>query len=168
MTPLALALKGTAVLLAGEAVVRGLRRAPAAWRHAVWTAAFAALVALPFASALGLSWRVAVLPAETVLRGSSIGVLPGPAADMTFWAVAVWALGAAVVSLRWAAAHAAARRLVRRSTPLVGDRWGRAERHARLAVGLRRPVRLLLSDRLDVPAAWGARPARRAVLLPTS
>lgn len=163
MTPLALALKGTVVLLAAALAVRGLGRAPAAWRHAAWTAAFAVLVLLPVLAAVGPTWRVPVLPAAA--SAAAPALLPAGAWP---WLGAVWVLGAALVGLRWVAAHAAARRLIRAATPVRSARWRQAERHARAAVGLRRPVRLLRSARLDVPAAWGIRPARRAVLLPAS
>lgn len=162
MMLVALALKGTVVLCATVVAVRGLRRAPAAWRHAAWTAAFAVLALLPALAVVGPSWQVAVLPAAAA--STEAAVLPGALP----WLGAVWALGAVLVGLRWTVAHVAARRLVRAASPVRSARWRQSERHARALVGLRQPVRLLRSARLDVPAAWGTRPSRRAILLPAS
>ena len=52
--------KGTALLLAAAGVAVVLRRASAALRHLVWGTVLAALLVLPFASAV-LPWRVAVV-----------------------------------------------------------------------------------------------------------
>lgn len=161
MTLLGLAIKGTAVLLTAALAARALGRAPAAWRHGAWTAAFGALVALPALATVGPSWRVAVLPSAAA--GAS-----GASGSLFVWAGGVWIAGAVLVAGRWIVAHVAARRLVRRAVPVAGARWRRAEAHARRALGLPLPVRLLRSARLDTPAAWGVRPSRRAVLLPRS
>jgi beta-lactamase regulating signal transducer with metallopeptidase domain len=163
VTPLGLAIKGTAVLLAAALAARALGRAPAAWRHGAWTVAFGALVALPALAVLGPSWRVAVLPAATGVAGA-----PSAPGSLLVWASGVWAAGALLVAGRWIVAHIAARRLVRRAVPVAGARWRRAEAHARRALGLPLPVRLLRSGRLDTPAAWGVRPSQRTVLLPRS
>ncbi len=166
MTPLGLALRGALVLLAAALSVRALGGAPAAWRHTAWTLAFGTLLALPALALAGLSWRVAVLPAAqaSAAVAGSAPIVPTAA----LWLGAVWATGALGVSLRWAVAHVAARRLVRRARPVRSVRWRRAERAARAAMGLRLPVRLLTPARLGVPAAWGIRPSRRTVLLPRS
>src|SRR5580692_9487315 len=53
-----LALKGTAVLCAAYLAAFALRHRSAAARHLVWTAAFAALLALPLLSVSLPSWRI--------------------------------------------------------------------------------------------------------------
>ncbi len=163
MTLLGLAIKGTAVLLAAALAARALRRAPAAWRYAAWTAAFASLVTLPVLTVFGPTWRMAILP--TTAQASGPSVAPS---TLVAWIGAGWAIGAFAVAVRWIVAHVAARRLVRRAVPVGGARWRRAEAQARAAIGLRVPVRLLRSPRLETPAAWGVRPSRQAVLLPRS
>ena len=96
--------------------------------------------------------------------------VPGAAAPRwsspVAWVVGAWALGAVLVALGWLSAFLAAHRLVRTATPEVDEEWAVLAERARRLSGLPAPVRLLRSDRLDVPIAWGY--GRQAVVLPAS
>lgn len=226
---LAVALKGAAVLAIAFLVLAALRDAPAALRHGVWTAAFAALLVVPVLGVYGPVWQLPLLPAETSsarvfvdvpatrLPHSGIpapptppvppqppavpGAPPLPGGDVILgsqsvfvvtdgrtvtvtertmaappfwsralggswigWLVGAWALGAVLVLARWVGAYASAARLVARAQPVTDEGWLDAAELARRLVGVRKPVRLLVSDALTVPVAWGYR--RFAVVLP--
>ncbi|WP_412062292.1 M56 family metallopeptidase [Rubrivirga sp. IMCC45206] len=83
-----------------------------------------------------------------------------------FWAGAVWLLGVLVVGLGWVAAYLAARRIVRDARPETDADWGVLAERARRLSGIEGPVRLLRTDALDVPIAWGY--GAPAVVLPAS
>src|SRR5580704_11816993 len=117
-----LALKGTAVLCAAYVAAFALRRRSAAARHLVWTAAFAALLALPLLSVSLPSLRIpgaaSILPdADLVFRGTTIATAleTGPSApsasptmriarpvsrgqsNWPLWLMLVWLAGSLVV-----------------------------------------------------------------------
>ena len=56
MSAMELIWKATAILLAAFAATAALRSRPAALRHFIWTAAFAALLALPVAALVVPRW----------------------------------------------------------------------------------------------------------------
>ena len=177
----ALALKGVLVLGVAAGLARAARSSSASTGHAVWASAFALLLAVPVLGALGPAWSVAVLPAPDVALGG-VGAAVAPSGGLVglspshgavwatgvwatgVWAVGVWAVGAVVVSLVWGRALALAARLVRRARPETDPEWAALADRAARATGLRRPVRLLRSDALAVPVAWGL--GRAAVVLP--
>ena len=82
------------------------------------------------------------------------------------WALGVWALGTLAVGLGWVAACAAARRVVGGARPETDAEWTVTAERARRLAGLTGPVRLLRSDALDVPVAWGW--GAPAVVLPST
>ena len=84
--------------------------------------------------------------------GSALGRLARGGAG---WLAGVWALGALAVALGWAGALLAARRLVAAARPEADEEWAVLFERARRLTGLAPGVRLLRSDRLDVPIAWG-------------
>jgi len=81
------------------------------------------------------------------------------------WLVLAWALGVAVSSLRLLSGWLRLRRLVHEASPAPAEWQEALERLAR-RLGMTRPVRLLRSAALDVPAAVGW--LRPVVLLPVS
>jgi len=85
---------------------------------------------------------------------------------LALWALGLWGLGALVVGLGWLAATLAANRLVATARPEVDEEWGVLAERARRLSGIDEPVRLLRSDVLEVPIAWGL--GRPAVVLPAS
>ena len=87
-----------------------------------------------------------------------------PGRSWASWLAGAWGLGALVVGLGWLAALAAAQRVVATARPETDEDWGVLAERARRLIGLDAPVRLLRSDALDVPIAWGW--GRPAVVLP--
>ncbi|MEM0964345.1 MAG: M56 family metallopeptidase, partial [Bacteroidota bacterium] len=102
------------------------------------------------------------------------GVVAGPASvlpdrgGVTFGHVMlwIWGIGTVVVGLGWLGAAAGARRLVAQAQPENDEEWGVVADRARRLVGLDGPVRLLRTDALDIPIAWGY--GTPAVVLPAS
>lgn len=82
------------------------------------------------------------------------------------WLLGVWAIGAVVVALGWIGAFLSAFRLVAVARPETDEEWAVLAEHARLLSGLPEGVRLLRSDHIEVPIAWGF--GRPAVVLPAS
>ena len=81
------------------------------------------------------------------------------------WLVLAWGLGVAVSSLRLLSGWLRLRRLVREAEPAPAE-WQEALEKLARRLGMTRPVRLLRSAALDVPAAVGW--LRPVVLLPVS
>jgi beta-lactamase regulating signal transducer with metallopeptidase domain len=77
-----------------------------------------------------------------------------------------WALGALALLLAAAASHFAAYRLSTRGVERASPEASRRFAVLCLQLGLRRPVRLVASDAVDVPATWGL--LRSTVVLPPS
>ena len=71
------------------------------------------------------------------------------------WALALWALGAAIVGAGYMGAFASAWRLVGRARVEEDEAWTALVAQAGRRMGLPPSVRLLRSSRLDVPIAWG-------------
>jgi TonB family protein len=167
--------RGSIILAAAFAAVAGLRRASAAVRHFVWTAALAAMVVLPVALFVAPKWSWRAARAETVVVASQHmgtilkntggkGVPPGPGATTTptEWIVGLWVLGCAVVAARFLLGAGRATRMAPRAAEA---------RHAdamleglRGALGIRRRVRVLESADAPMPLMWGI--LRPVVLLP--
>ncbi|HEX5871973.1 MAG TPA: M56 family metallopeptidase, partial [Longimicrobium sp.] len=71
-----LALKGTVVLAAAAMAALMLRRAAASARHMAWTIGFGGLLALPVLGLALPSWRLPILPAESVAETPALAVEP--------------------------------------------------------------------------------------------
>ena len=97
---------------------------------------------------------------------SSAGVIVAAARGMSLpaWLACLWAIGAVVVASVWLRAFALARRLVRESYTSAAPEWAARGARASSQSGLKAPVRLLWSDALSIPIAWGF--GRTAVVLP--
>lgn len=80
------------------------------------------------------------------------------------WIVVLWGVGAVVVASVWLRAFVLARRLVRETYSLAAPEWAAHAARAASQSGLMAPVRLLWSDALSVPIAWGF--GHTAVVLP--
>jgi TonB family protein len=169
-TSLLLGLAAAATLL--------MSRASAASRHAVWTAALLAIVAMPVARALLPAIDVPVLhqgvaeavqPQAFAALASSNMVLqsdmarPARPVSLSDIVVATWLAGVAAIALWFAAGTIGVWRLSRRSTPGSDDVLERASRQAR-AAGVTRTVRVRIAADDRVPMTWGS--LRPTILLP--
>ncbi len=179
------ALKSTAVLGAAWLAAWVLRGRSAALRHLVWTAAAAAVLALPFLSASLPALRVpasgALLPfdpavvfrvaSSAAVEPPSLSLLPSATArraihaprysDWRIWLMLLWAAGAAAAFLRMFAAFIAVWRVQRAARPFPDDGLARALAES---LGIRHPVRVLESRPGGMPMTFGL--LRPAVFMP--
>ncbi len=180
----AAAIKGAAVLAVAWCVAWILRARSAAERHLLWTAAFAAILVMPFLSAALPAWRVPVAaewlqPTAASFHDTAVSTNPGIADSAAaagapapvqagtwrphwgLWLMLMWAAGSALAFVRMLVSYAAAWRLRRLARPLPGgDRYGRLAE----ALGIRRPVDILESSAGSMPVTFGFRHA--AILIP--
>jgi TonB family protein len=174
------ALKSMAVLGTTWLAANVLRRHSAAARHLVWTAAFAALLALPFLSLALPALRVAVSPtlrSSVLFRASASVAEPASQADsrtdatvsvhvgpwrrdwrrllIWFWAVGL-AAGFAQMLVAWAQIS----RVRRKSSPFTNQQLPVLAK----ALGIRHTVTVLETQPGGMPMAFGL--LRPAVFLP--
>src|ERR1051326_4099189 len=173
------ALKSTAVLALAWVLTRLLRSRPAAWRHLVWTAAAAAVLALPLLSVGLPELRVPiVLPgltfhatavngpvAEDAQNSSAsreAGVTPPQTpssqwrADWPLYAMALWTFGALAGLLQIALATAAMARARRKARSYAGEDFSLLAAE----LGIEDPVAVLEGAAGSMPMTFGAlRPA---------
>ncbi len=187
----AMAVKGTAILCAAWLAARLMRGRSAAARHMVWTAAMAALLALPALNLVlpSLDLPVASLPGSSVLfevtatargggdAGTAKGAGAGPVQatsakpasapfDWRWWAVTMAAAGSLLLVIQMLAAHAALRRLRRRARPFAGETVTDAEVFESAAVGVPMTAGLVRPAILmPAEAASWTEDRRRMVLL---
>ena len=179
------ALKSTVVLGAAWSLAWALRGRSAALRHLVWTAAAAAVLALPFLSASLPVLRVpavgALLPfdpavvfqvaSSAAVEPPSSPVLPAANArraitaprygDWRIWLMLLWAAGAAAAFARMFAAFVAMWRVQRSARPFRDDGLARALAQS---LGIRRPVPVLESRTGSMPMTFGL--LRPAIFMP--
>jgi uncharacterized protein (TIGR03435 family) len=169
-----------AVLYAGARLLA--RRSSPNARYLLACAALAAMMAAPLATwglmgapdgAADATCRIRNTPPATFTGGLAATALPAslcatvsgaPPAQFLFWAVMIWLAGAVGLAARLAAGCLAAARmretLVRRAPPEWQETLGRLGAR----IGLSRPVRLLVSALVEVPAVVGW--LRPVVLVP--
>ncbi len=91
---------------------------------------------------------------------------PGAPIPWMDWFVVAWAIGVLLSAVRLAGGWAQARRLLREDAFAADDRWTEAVTRIAARLGIRRPVRLLESARVQVPIVIGA--LQPVLLLPAS
>ena len=179
------AFKGTAVFATAGLVAALLRKQSAAARHLVWTAAFAAILLLPFLSAALPAWRIplagAVMPSATVVfqdtaaasadragthsaTVDSVRIAAHPAPwhpDWKLWLMLLWAAGAAMAGVRLTIGYAAAWRIRRSARPFQD---GSLTCMLAQRLGVREPVELLEAGPRSMPMTFGL--TRATILLP--
>jgi len=177
------AVKSTVVLAVAAAIALMLRRRSAAARHLVWTAAVAALLALPPAAWLMPALRLPSAPAGPMAmfrvlatgQGSSAAPAPsrpgvprapetaplGPSTLGLGAVTLIYAAGAALGLLQILAALANLRRLRRKSRPFPD---AAVARELAAALGIDHPVEILEAPRGSMPMTCGI--LRPAVLMP--
>jgi TonB family protein len=176
--------KSAAVLVAAWIVALLLCRRSAAARHLLWTAAFAAVLALPFLSVslpeLPVRGTGAILPSaavfqttataragtppnrETRAKPSGRQPQPGPwRPDWPLWITIAWIAGAATLTGQMIAACVTMSR-ARRLSAAAPDRALHVEMAT--ALGIRHPVEVLESPAGTMPMTYGV--LRPAVFLP--
>ena len=161
-------IRSSIVLAIGLAAMWLLRRQPASLRHWVLTAAVALAAAQPIISQIvpsiqiPASWRAeAVAPEPLVETTFSVDVieqrfatLPVAAINWTQVALTVWAAGAAISLAVLLLGASWLSWLGARSTS-ADDRWRDAEASVRAQLGIRRPVRVLVTDHPALLVTWG-------------
>ena len=161
--------RGSIILAAAFAAAAGLRKASAAVRHFVWTAALAAMVVLPAALLVAPKWSWRVEKAEpvravVVTQQQAGAVLKATGAPPTTsnWLLGLWVLGCAVVGARFLLGAGRASWMAPRATE--ARHAGAMLEELRRALGIRRRVRVLESADAPMPLTWGI--LRPVVLLP--
>jgi beta-lactamase regulating signal transducer with metallopeptidase domain len=185
----AVAVKALALVGAGVVAAWALRRSSAASRHLLWTAVLASVLVIAFTAPLPPRWPVplgiALAPAAASMTGVTQGdaargserpllaaversMTDAPLLDPPAWAggvlVLLWVAGVAFFVLRMAVGSVALRRLALRARAIeAGPARDLFRGMSRDSASLER-VRLIESDALRVPAAWGM--LRPVVALP--
>jgi TonB family protein len=181
------ALKSTAVLAVAWLSAGLLRGRSAAARHVVWTAALAAVLALPFLSvslpALRVRAAAVFLPGPTdavfqataaasgdggaagsTAHGSGVASFTGAGrhTDWRVWLMLIWLAGFAAAFARMLVAYAAAWRLRRSAKPFGdGALCGTLSR----ALGIRRAVDVLETQAGSMPMTFGL--VQSTILVPS-
>src|ERR1039458_5376064 len=114
--------RGTIVLLAAFAANGVMRRAPAAWRHFLWTAVLAGLLVLPELFQVMPKWGLqtasgAILPGETVMAQTEVMNAGSAVAVRPAWnpTLLVWLTGCALVAGWFLVGRVRTWRMVRRA-----------------------------------------------------
>jgi TonB family protein len=179
------AVKSVAVLDVAWIVAFALRKQSAALRHVVWTAAFAAILALPFLSAALPALRVPLAgalltPVDLILHATATAssdaggtraaapsrhtaaFLPaGARPDWRMWLMLLWATGATLALTRTLVAYTAAWRVRRSAGPFPDCALCGALARP---LGLRHPVDVLELEPGAMPMTFGL--WRSVILMP--
>src|ERR1039458_5987845 len=176
------ALKSVAVLCAAWLMALALRKHSAASRHLVWTAAAAALVALPLLSLSLPALRVptAAVPSITfhadatasagrpISRAASPNARPAAPPTSAPWRLnlatclmLLWTAGTALALAQMLLAYTKLCTIRRAARPYPSPE---APRALALALGIRRPVEVLETSAGAMPLAFGLR--RSTILMP--
>jgi beta-lactamase regulating signal transducer with metallopeptidase domain len=164
--------QGAAIALVGGGVNVALGRARPQVRYVVSCCALAAMLLAPAVTFVLEIQRPPVPAARPIARtavASPAAIDAGAPAAETSWMpglVLCWVCGVLLLSLRALGGFVLARRLARWKTALAGPRLQLAAARLRLALGVRRSVRILSSAAAEVPATLGW--LRPVVLLPVS
>ena len=155
--------KGSLILLAAAAATSLLRTSPAAWRHLVWSAAVVAVLMLPLVSLFSPAIHVPV--AADAVRRITITVYAvepagvDAAANSGVPLIVLWAMVAAALVLRLGIGLARVAAVTWTGAALDHLATGIARQ-----MGIRRRVRVRLSERVSMPTTWGV--LRPVILLP--
>ena len=150
-----------------------MRRAPSAVRAGIWASALIALLPLPNLRTLPWHWSLHLVPEPFASPMIGIGRVlvrqSSPAAAGLPWTTVVAAayLIGVVLVAGWLLINAlAVVRLAARSVQVRDEAWLDLLDGTARELGIRRRVRLLRSNRTDVPVTWGT--LRPAILLPAT
>ena len=160
--------EGALVALALALVLPFVRRSARA-RYALACLALGCLVAAPLAT-----YRALAPAASFVVGPSRVVATPGqaylaeaaPYQPLLPSLVTAWAFGVAVLSVRLGARLVGIERWRRRHARPVEPEWQERVDALARGMGIRRAIRVLVSDRIAVPSAWGV--LRAVIVLPSS
>ena len=167
----------TALLLLAGVTAGALRRAPAGTRVLVWRAAVLALLSVSLGHVLPIELWTGTVPAGlagplvtlgrlqvSLAESTGIGMagvvtdVPpgGDAVVILRLLVVLYAAGVLTLLLRAVGSGLVLRAVARRARPMRDAGWLGALQDGCLALGIERPVRLLVTTELRVPMTWGA------------
>jgi len=159
--PMSLALdvlKAALLVALAWAVTRALARAPAVLRHDVWLLALIGALLVPVAE-----W---LLPPVYFGLPDAVERWIAPSEGATGLALVLWTIGVAIWAVRVVPSLVLLRRIRARGEPWREPTVERALAEAARVAGVRRPITLLRSAEVQVPATWGVR--RPVVALPAA
>jgi beta-lactamase regulating signal transducer with metallopeptidase domain len=174
----------TVIAAIGRVLLAALARAAASTRYLVAVTTFCSMLAVPLISAAGLQWRLALLPPQADAARAAATKVDAPEApggadliaqsaaargiaiDWRRWLVPALLAVAALFVARMLFGMIAIRWITARAREIDDDALMRDFDLAAERLGIARMVRLLASDRVNVPMVWGIR--RPALLLPAS
>jgi len=192
VTVAAIALKTSLLLVVVGLIVSLMARHSAAWRHFLWTAALTLALLMPFAvvylpSSIQISlprsatesWtrdepapvasgtrRAEAEAAALAPRDGGRSIAEGDTREAWPIAMIVWLVGAIGVLLRNAMAHVGLFRWARQARSEHSPAWSATLSRVARETGLRRPLRVLESERTTSPCTWGV--LRPVLLLPAA
>jgi TonB family protein len=158
--------RGTIILLAAFAANGVMRKAPAAWRHFLWTAALSGLLILPAMVQVMPKWGLqtasgVLMPGEVVVAQPGVmsvtAVAVRPSWNLT---LLLWLAGCGLTAGWFLVGRFRAWMLLRRT----GDAPYAQDAMADLCGGNSRVVRVHESARVSMPLTWGI--LRATVVLP--
>jgi beta-lactamase regulating signal transducer with metallopeptidase domain len=182
---LAAAIKGSLLLSIAGVTMALRWRMSASTRHMIWLLALCGALAMPLLSVMMPVWRVApertslwpsalnartvqvgaetnrsgpVRPAGSATLAADLGSASVESSGSVTWPIAavfVWLAGAGAVALRFMAGVAQTRGVVRNARPLEQRYLDSLLAVCVERIGLRRRIRLLLSDQANIPFVWG-------------
>jgi beta-lactamase regulating signal transducer with metallopeptidase domain len=185
---LALAIKGTLLLVGAFAMSIAFHKASASLRHAIWALAFAGLLVVAATGYLttvreGLRIPVALLepasadapdarpaidrkaaPERREVEPRAAAESRAPSLPGYHPAALLWLAGSLVLSLRLMVGLVLSSRVLREARSLTDPSWLDALEAARARLGIRSRVALLESDRVQLPMTVGL--FRSAIVLP--
>lgn len=95
-------------------------------------------------------------PSAAVVPLDMSGIAPDESGNTVYvWILAVWALGAGLISMALALGRISIRRIERRSQKVMTHSWESQINHLCTVLGVTRPIRLLLSTQPLMPMVWG-------------
>ena len=165
-----------------------LRHSSASTRALVWRSTTLALLIIYLAHLLPVQWMTGVVPAALAAPLIALGELQLTAAgyvtpaiqalppaarmwdmnasNMVRGILLLYWLGVTVVLLPLLRAWLVTRAITRRTHEIRDAEWSTRLADARVTLGVRRPLRLLVSDEVTVPMTWGV--LRPVIVLPPS
>ena len=168
-----------------------LPKAAAATRHWVWTVALCACLGLPVLMTVLPTWRLPLMsapitPATAALPSTSVPAvevkyapqwqtetfeappavtkMTTPSVPWSFWLLALWGLGAWIVTARTLIGFVSVGLIERNAQPLQDEAWRSLVIEVTTTLRLRQRVSLWLSDAVSVPMTTGVLHPR--ILLP--